>query len=207
MVPKWFSFLPTDAALLMMETQTHAHAVRQLGQRALKMKLIYSFILQPEHLSVKFVCVCFSAHKYFASVVALRASDWPPEQFNNEQLCSPTVFFVLFCFGCHCQTFSTVFHSFIFTPFLNLDWSRFIWGRWWRQWKCQQSERESRNAQAKIYVSVWLVMFLGWSSWSLSGQWSFPESQHINAWVLLLPCPLEAIYTVLYVLYAAVCIS
>lgn len=75
MVPKWFSFLPTDAALLMMETQTHAHAVRQLGQRALKMKLIYTFILQPEHLSVKFVCVCFSALKYFASVVALRASD------------------------------------------------------------------------------------------------------------------------------------
>lgn len=79
--------------------------------------------------------------------------------------------------GCHCWCFNTVLHSLIvlpILPFFDFDWSWFIWKRWWWQWKSKPSERESRNAQGKIYVGS-----PGWSSWDLSGQSSFPKSHHL----------------------------
>lgn len=156
---------------------TRIYVLWQHGQWGLNVKLIYMYgMLQPEYLNIKFLYVCFSTYESILHFdFSFRASDWSPEHFNGRHSStSLSLVCCLFFWGAIADVLTPHSSHSSFFPFFNLDWSRFVWRRWWWQWRRKHSKRESRNAQTKIYIGS-----PGWSSWDLSGQSSFPKSRHL----------------------------
>lgn len=101
---------------------THIHTLRRHGQGGLNVKFIYTYgVLQPKHLNIKFLYVCFSTyasilHLYFSS----RASDWPLEHFNGRHSStSLSLVRCLFFWGAIADVLTPCYTQSSFFPFFH----------------------------------------------------------------------------------------
>lgn len=49
------------------------------------------------------------------------------------------------------------YHHYPIFPFLTLDWSWFIWGRW-RHWKCKCSEKGWKDAKTERFMQIFSLI-------------------------------------------------